>query len=161
MNTASEPYRTALLITTSMSSRRYLITATPMLSGIARNPARAMKPTRMPARMVDAIRKLTKATKATADPAINHFSCWRRSPAERRGCQRHQPAGHPQHQEHAGQHVPPRRGLRGCAVQQQQVPAGIHLGVVAADGAHRDDDGTAYPQQGYRGEGPHHPPHAR
>jgi hypothetical protein len=55
--------------------------ATPMHTGIAKKPSRmkTVPSGLLPARMV----RGTQA-KARAEPAISHFSCWRRSPAERR-----------------------------------------------------------------------------
>jgi hypothetical protein len=64
----------------------------PMLSGTAANQLKAMtSPTDAPPELVspelvspELVSTATMPVKATADPAISHFSCWRRSPDERR-----------------------------------------------------------------------------
>src|SRR4029077_7979358 len=79
MNTASAPYSTALLITTSISYSRYFKTATPMATHRHKNAtfdstAAATEPV--------TIVGMNVTTTSTA-AAANHFSCSRSSPADR------------------------------------------------------------------------------
>src|SRR5215471_17579267 len=79
MNTASEPYRTALLITTSMSYSRYFSTATPMATHRHKN-ARLLS-TYATTEFATSPAMNVAATSTAA--AANHFSCNRSSPADR------------------------------------------------------------------------------
>ena len=79
MNAASEPYRTALLITMSMSYSRYFSTATPMATHRHKN-ARLLTALASTELITD--EAVNVATTSTA-AAANHFSCSRSSPAER------------------------------------------------------------------------------
>src|SRR5215467_15009651 len=79
MNTASEPYRTALLITMSISYSRYFSTAMPMAAYRHRN---ARSWTMFAARAFVTIVGIVAATRSRA-AAANHFSCSRSSPDDR------------------------------------------------------------------------------
>ena len=70
----------------SMSNSRYLKMATPMLSGSASNPTvdDDARPRRAIPTADPTVRLIATQIPAIADPAISHFSCWRRSPDERR-----------------------------------------------------------------------------
>src|SRR6266568_1258713 len=79
MNTASEPYRTALLITMSISYSRYFSTAMPIVTHRHKNARllitfRATEPI--------TIDRMNVATTSRA-AAANHFSCSRSSPEDR------------------------------------------------------------------------------
>src|SRR5262245_35079772 len=79
MNTASEPYSTALLITTSISYSRYFKTATPMATHRHKN---ARFDTTAATTELVTIDGMNVATTSPAAPA-NPFSCSRSSPADR------------------------------------------------------------------------------
>src|SRR5207342_1525763 len=79
MNTASEPYRTALLITTSISYSRYFKTATPMATHRPKNATFWITFMTTELIRIDARNVATTSTAAAA----NHFSCSRSSPADR------------------------------------------------------------------------------
>ena len=79
MNTASEPYSTALLITMSISYSRYFSTAMAMAASQAqeRQVRQHVRDHRICVR-IDAMKAATTRTAAAA----NHFSCSRSSPAD-------------------------------------------------------------------------------
>src|SRR5206468_9361947 len=79
MNTASEPYSTALLITTSISYSRYFSTATPIAAHRHKNATFWSTFTTAELTKIDAMNVATTSTAAAA----NHFSCSRSSPADR------------------------------------------------------------------------------
>src|SRR6266496_2119763 len=79
MNTASEPYRTALLITTSISYSRYFSTATPIAAHRHKNARFDSTFTTGELTRIDAMNVATTSTAAAA----NHFSCRRSSPDDR------------------------------------------------------------------------------
>src|SRR5690348_8363401 len=79
MNTASEPYSTALLITTSISYSRYFSTATAMATHRHKNARLLSTLTTTEFVGKDPIMVATTSTAAAA----NHFSCSRSSPADR------------------------------------------------------------------------------
>src|SRR5215467_12119237 len=78
MNTASEPYRTALLITTSISYSRYFSTATPIAAHRHKNARFWATFTTGELTKIDAMNVATTSRAAAA----NHFSCSRSSPAD-------------------------------------------------------------------------------
>src|SRR6266480_7947986 len=78
MNTASEPYRTALLITTSISYSRYFSTAMPIATHRHKNATFCSTFTATELMNIDAMNVATTSTAAAA----NHFSCSRSSPAD-------------------------------------------------------------------------------
>jgi hypothetical protein len=71
-------YASVREMTRSMSNSRYLSTATPTHSENTNNPARKKALPRAPGTV-----PIPKPARAAANPAISHFSCWRRSPDER------------------------------------------------------------------------------
>src|SRR6266480_2547854 len=79
MNTASEPYSTALLITTSISYSRYFSTATPIAAHRHKNATFWSTFTTAELTKIDAMNVATTSRAAAA----NHFSCSRSSPADR------------------------------------------------------------------------------
>src|SRR6266516_4137357 len=79
MNTASEPYSTALLITTSISYSRYFSTATPIAAHRHKNATFCSTFTATESVTIDGMSVATTSTAAAA----NHFSCSRSSPADR------------------------------------------------------------------------------
>src|SRR6266516_3597685 len=79
MNTASEPYSTALLITTSISYSRYFKTATPMATHRHKNARFDSTAATTESVTIDGMNVATTSTAAAA----NHFSCSRSSPADR------------------------------------------------------------------------------
>src|SRR5690348_9834716 len=79
MNTASDPYRTALLITTSISYSRYFSTATPIATHRHKNARFNSTATTTELVTIDGMSVATTSTAAAA----NHFSCSRSSPADR------------------------------------------------------------------------------
>jgi hypothetical protein len=76
-------YASVREMTRSMSNSRYLSTATPTHSENASNPARKQAEPMGTVPRPDTVSIAAPATSA-ANPAISHFSCWRRSPDERR-----------------------------------------------------------------------------
>src|SRR5215831_334946 len=76
MNTASEPYSTALLITTSISYSRYFSTATPIAAHKHKNATFCSTFTTDESTKTDAMNVATTSKAAAA----NHFSCSRSSP---------------------------------------------------------------------------------
>src|ERR1700746_2684547 len=79
MNTASDPYSTALLITTSISYSRYFKTATPMATHRHKNATYDSTAATTESVTIDGMNVATTSTAAAA----NHFSCSRSSPADR------------------------------------------------------------------------------
>src|SRR5258705_9568264 len=79
MNTASEPYSTALLITTSMSYSLYFSTATPIAPHRPKN-ARLKSASKTAEFSQNVTANITSTSTAAA---ANHFSCSRSSPTER------------------------------------------------------------------------------
>src|SRR5215831_4959522 len=79
MNTASAPYSTALLITTSISYSRYFKTATPMATHRHKNARFDSTAATTESVTIDGMNAATTSTAAAA----NHFSCSRSSPADR------------------------------------------------------------------------------
>src|SRR6266576_1457893 len=79
MNTASEPYSTALLITTSISYSRYFSTAMPIATHRHKNATFDSTGTTTESVTIDGMSVATTSTAADA----NHFSCSRSSPAQR------------------------------------------------------------------------------
>src|SRR5690348_1758276 len=79
MNTASDPYSTALLITTSISYSRYFKTATPIATHRHKNATFWSTFMTTELTKIDAMNVATTSTAAAA----NHFSCSRSSPADR------------------------------------------------------------------------------
>src|SRR5215471_12661154 len=79
MNTASEPYRTALLITRSMSYSLYFSTATATATNRHRN-ARSDNTSASPVLSGNVAASITSTSTAAA---ANHFSCSRSSPTDR------------------------------------------------------------------------------
>src|SRR2546429_8373837 len=79
MNTASEPYSTALLITTSISYSRYFSTAMPIATHRHKNATFDSTATTTESVTIDGMSVADTSTAAAA----NHFSCSRSSPADR------------------------------------------------------------------------------
>src|SRR4249919_4108759 len=79
MNTASDPYSTALLITMSISYSRYFSTATPMATHRHKNARFDSTAATTESVTIDGMSVATTSTAAAA----NHFSCSRSSPADR------------------------------------------------------------------------------
>src|SRR5215472_16060081 len=79
MNTASAPYSTALLITTSISYSRYFRTAMPMATHRHKNARFDSTAATTESVTIDGMSVATTSTAAAA----NHFSCSRSSPADR------------------------------------------------------------------------------
>src|SRR6185312_11795895 len=79
MNTASEPYSTALLITTSMSYSRYFSTATATAAHRPKN-ARLKSASKTGELSQPVTINITSTSTAAA---ANHFSCSRSSPTAR------------------------------------------------------------------------------
>src|SRR6201981_2250595 len=79
MNTASDPYSTALLITTSISYSRYFKTATPMATHRHKNATYDSTAATTESVTIDGMNVATTSKAAAA----NHFSCSRSSPADR------------------------------------------------------------------------------
>src|SRR5256884_8559799 len=78
MNTASDPYRTALLITMSISYSRYFSTATPIATHRHKNARFDSTAATAESVTIDGMNVATTSTAAAA----NHFSCSRSSPAD-------------------------------------------------------------------------------
>src|SRR5438876_3418650 len=79
MNTASEPYRTALLITMSMSTSRYFSTA--MATATHRHKNATLLSALVSTELITTERMNVATTSSAA--AANHFSCSRSSPDDR------------------------------------------------------------------------------
>src|SRR6266480_2509412 len=79
MNTASELYSTALLITMSISYSRYFSTATPIATHRHKNARFDSTAATTESVTIDGMNVATTSTAAAA----NHFSCSRSSPADR------------------------------------------------------------------------------
>src|SRR5215470_1031365 len=79
MNTANEPYSTALLITTSMSYSRYFSTA--MATATHRHKNAKSKSTSKTGELSQFVTSCITSRNTAA--AANHFSCSRSSPTER------------------------------------------------------------------------------
>src|SRR6185437_5735958 len=79
MNTASDPYSTALLITISISYSRYFSTAMPMATHRHKNARFDTTAATTESVTIDGMSVATTSTAAAA----NHFSCSRSSPDDR------------------------------------------------------------------------------
>src|SRR6266487_4908861 len=78
MNTASDPYSTALLITTSMSYSRYFSTA--IATATHRHKNARLRNTSASSELIGNVTMSVTTTSTAA--AANHFSCSRSSPTD-------------------------------------------------------------------------------